>query len=101
MSDGDKIRSYLGSPAHLAELASTVASKEPTVAIREGEHEDAPGFQVFNPQSGNLWIVFGLPQGGKTREEAVFWAERLASNNGLIFERPEGWSDVVGALPSE
>src|SRR5574338_95278 len=49
------------------------------------------------------WIcsVFGLPQGGETREEAVFWAERFASKNGYRFVPPEGWEDVVGALSPE
>ena len=42
--------------------------------------------------------VFGLVQGGATREDAVFWAERMADKNGLHFIRPEGWEDVVGAL---
>lgn len=49
--------------------------------------------------SERLWFVFGLPQGGNTREEAVFWAERFASKNGAHFLRPEGWEQVVGALP--
>jgi hypothetical protein len=64
------------------------------VAIREGE----PGWQVYNPVTDSQWAVFGQPQGGETREEAVFWAERLASKNGLRFERPEGWENIVGRL---
>jgi hypothetical protein len=75
-----------------------------TIAIREASEEDRekyerPRYVVCNPQSGNDWTVFGHIQGGDTREEAVFWAERLASKNGLHFERPGGWEDVEGALP--
>lgn len=78
-------------------------SGEPvTVAIRERTAEDLPDrprYVVCNPTAGQDWTVFGMVQGGDTREEAVFWAERLASKNGLCFERPEGWENVVGALP--
>jgi len=42
--------------------------------------------------------VFGLPQGGDTRSEAVFWAERFASNNDYSFVRPSGWENVQGRL---
>jgi hypothetical protein len=45
--------------------------------------------------------VFGLPQGGDTREEAVFWAERCASKNGFDYVPPHGWEDIDGKLPSE
>lgn len=44
--------------------------------------------------------VFGIPQGGDTRAEAVFWAERFASKNGYEYIPPTGWEKVVGALPS-
>lgn len=76
----------------------------PDVVIREPSAEERkkferPRYVVCNPESGNDFTVFGLIQGGETREEAVFWAERLASKNGLTFERPDGWDDVVGALP--
>ena len=43
--------------------------------------------------------AFGLVDGADTREEIVFWAERMASKNGFHFIRPEGWEDVVGELP--
>ena len=43
--------------------------------------------------------VFGLPQGGDTRAEAVFWAERLSSKNGYEYVPPEGWETVEGELP--
>ncbi len=46
-----------------------------------------------------IWSVFGLPQGGDTRAEAVFWAERLAGKNDLRFQCPAGWGNVEGRLP--
>lgn len=48
----------------------------------------------------HICSTFGLPQGGDTREEAVFWAERFASKNGYRFVRPDGWDDVEGRLAS-
>lgn len=51
-----------------------------------------------NQGKGGYFFVFGIPQGGKSKAEAVFWAERLASKNGFKFVRPEGWERVVGAL---
>ena len=57
-----------------------------------------PKYVVVNPANDNIWTVFGLPQGGDTRAEAVFWAERLASKNGLDYEPPEGWERVQGKL---
>ena len=44
---------------------------------------------------------FGGVDGGDTREEAVFWADRWASKNGGHFIRPDGWAEVVGNLPEE
>jgi hypothetical protein len=44
--------------------------------------------------------VFGREEGGRTREEALFWAERLASKNGLGLVLPEGWDHVRPKLPS-
>ena len=55
-------------------------------------------YVVVGP-SDYICSVFGLPQGGDTRAEAVFWAERFASKNGYVFLRPEGWEKVEGALP--
>lgn len=43
--------------------------------------------------------VFGLPQGGVDKAEALFWAERAASRNGFQFTRPPGWEDIEAALP--
>ena len=45
--------------------------------------------------------VFGLPQGGDTRAEAVFWAERFASKNGYQYLPPSGWESIDGVLPEE
>lgn len=45
-----------------------------------------------------IYTVFGLPQGGDTRKEAVFWAERLASKNGLDYQPPSGWEGTEGSL---
>lgn len=56
-------------------------------------------YVVVNPATDSIYTVFGLPQGGDTRAEAVFWAERLASKNDLRFERPIGWENVEGKLP--
>jgi hypothetical protein len=46
-----------------------------------------------------LCSVFGLPLGGDTRSEAVFWAERTASKNGYDYIPPPGWENVEGRLP--
>lgn len=64
-----------------------------------GDHPSRPRYIVYDPQTGDDWAVFGTIQGGETREEAVFWAERFASKNGVNYAPPEGWDDVVGALP--
>lgn len=48
-----------------------------------------------------ICTVFGIPQGGDTRAEALFWGERFASKNDYKFIRPLGWEKVVGALPKE
>jgi hypothetical protein len=75
-----------------------------TVSIREREEKDLPDrprYIVYAPESGGDFAVFGFIQGGETREEAVFWAERFASKNGLSYVAPEGWENVTGALPPE
>lgn len=59
----------------------------------------AQKYVVVNADGGGVWTVFGLPQGGDTRAEAVFWAERLASKNGFDYLPPPGWENVVGKLP--
>lgn len=60
----------------------------------------APKYLCVNAEKPeNVWSVFGLPQGGDTRAEAVFWAERLADKNDLHYEPPKGWENVIGKLP--
>jgi hypothetical protein len=49
--------------------------------------------------SGVIYTVFGMPQGGDVRAEAVYWAERLSSKNDLRYVPPPGWANVVGRLP--
>lgn len=53
------------------------------------------------PTPGMLPFVctFGMPDGGATRAEAVFWAERQESKNDLRFVRPDGWENIEGRLP--
>lgn len=58
-----------------------------------------PKYVVVGVESGNVITVFGLPQGGDTRAEAVFWAERAESKNDLRFIRPDGWESIEGKLP--
>lgn len=87
----------------------------PHITVRESteaEREHA-GYFPYNraPMTAQRYVVcryedptkllgvFGMIDGGETREEAVFWAERMASKNGFHFLRPAGWEDVVGALP--
>lgn len=66
----------------------------------ERERLRRPRYVVCNPvESGGDWFTFGLPNGGDTREEALFWAERFASKNGLELVLPEGWEDVEPSLP--
>lgn len=67
--------------------------------VANGPRVRVPKYLVVNPATDNVYTVFGIPQGGDTRAEAVFWAERLASKNGLDFARPAGWERVEGALP--
>lgn len=46
----------------------------------------------------HICSVFGLPQGGDTRAEAVFWAERFASKNDYVYVPPKGWENIEGVL---
>lgn len=68
--------------------------------VKGGRRQRIPKYLVVNPKTDNFWTVFGMPQGGDTRSEAVFWAERLASKNDLDYQPPPGWENVEGALPS-
>lgn len=45
------------------------------------------------------FYVFGLEQGGRTREEALYWARRFASKQGYSLVLPKGWENVEPALP--
>lgn len=72
------------------------------VTIVKGEHEgQEDAWIVVNPSTVQQYAVFGLPQGGVTREEALFWAERICSKNDLILDLPPGWDDVVATLPED
>lgn len=73
-------------------------AKFPPIAAG-GPRIRVPKYVLVNPETDAVWTVFGLPQGGDTRAETVFWAERLASKNDLVFVRPPGWESVVGDLP--
>jgi hypothetical protein len=64
-----------------------------------GPRPRVPKYVVVNPHTDGIYTVFGIPQGGDTRAEAVFWAERLASKNDLDYLPPAGWERVVGKLP--
>lgn len=46
-----------------------------------------------------LAFTFGMPNDGKTKAEAVFWAERFASKSGLGYIPPKGWEKIKGDLP--
>lgn len=67
--------------------------------VRGNRRIPVPKYVVVSCISDNIVSVFGLPQGGATRAEAVFWAERAASKNGLEYVVPEGWENVEGKLP--
>lgn len=67
--------------------------------VRDGPDIPVPKYVVVNAASDAICTVFGLPQGGDTRAEAIFWAERAASKNDFDYEPPAGWENVQGALP--
>jgi hypothetical protein len=64
-----------------------------------GKPMKAKKYIVVDTETGSYLGAFGMVDGGNTRAEAVFWAERWASKNGGHFLRPDGWEKVVGALP--
>jgi len=68
--------------------------------VRGRRHIRVPKYVVVGP-GNHICSVFGLPQGGDTRSEAVFWAERFASKNDYSFVRPSGWEGVTAALDEE
>lgn len=61
----------------------------------------ASRYVVVDVETGAYLGGFGMADGGDTREEAVYWADRWASKNGGHFLRPEGWEGIVGDLPDE
>ncbi len=78
------------------------------VTIREATQEELDTlllasnykYVVINSEvPEHIYTVFGLIQGGATEEEAVFWAQRLASKNGLVYAPPAGWEFIEGKLP--
>ena len=69
--------------------------------VRIGPYEGKPGFQLYDSETGNQFAVMGLAMGGATPEETVAWGERFESKQGIRFERPEGWEEVVGSHPSD
>jgi len=54
--------------------------------------------QALIAEHMHICSVFGIPQGGDTRAEAVFWAERFASKNDYRYLAPKGWENVQGQL---
>lgn len=69
--------------------------------VAGGSRCRVPKYVVVNAESNRIYTVFGLPQGGDVRAEAVFWAERLASKNDFRYVSPAGWENVPGALPDD
>lgn len=61
----------------------------------------AQKYVVVDVETDDYLGAFGMVDGGSTRSEAVFWAERWASKNDGHFLRPQGWENVEGALPEE
>lgn len=64
-----------------------------------GSRVRVPKYVVVSAASGGIVSVFGIPQGGDTRSEAVFWAKRAASKNDYDYISPAGWERVEGRLP--
>ena len=69
----------------------------PIVAF--GRRVRVPKYVCVGASEDRIWTVFGMPLGGDTRAEAVFWAERTASKNDLRYAPPVGWENVEGKLP--
>lgn len=64
-----------------------------------GRRQRIPKYVVVGTETDIIVSVFGMPQGGQTRAEAVFWAKRFASKNGYGYRAPDGWENVEGTLP--
>lgn len=67
--------------------------------VAGGPRIRVPKYVAVEPTSDRIWTVFGIPQGGDTRAEAVFWATRLSGKNGVDYVPPHGWENVEGVLP--
>ena len=70
------------------------AERDTMGAARQGRLR----YVCVNPATGDYRTVFGMVQGGHSKAAAVFWAERLASKNGLAYEPPPGWETIEGKL---
>lgn len=85
------------------------------VTIRPATRAERKSYGTFWATGANLaakrWLVvdaadpsillgaFGMADSADTKEEAVFWAERVASKNGWGYLSPKGWEAIVGDLP--
>lgn len=90
--------------SHANQASPQVEEGRIKLSIRERTADDMPDrprYVVCFPERNGDFALFGQIQGGETREEAVFWAERAASKNDFEFLRPYGWDEVVGSLPEE
>lgn len=82
-----------------------------TIRRRRPDEPDVAFWLGGKPQRVPVWVVvdaddpdrylggFGMVDGGRSKAEAVFWAERFASKNGYGFIRPPGFEKVLGKLP--
>jgi hypothetical protein len=98
-----RLSEVYGERTHLTIRDSTEAEREHIADFwATGNPMRAQRYLIVEADNPESWLgAFGLVDGGDTREEAVFWAERWADKNGGHFLRPDGWEDVVGALPEQ
>jgi len=64
-----------------------------------GPRPEVPTYVVVSVETDRLCLVFGLPQGGESRGEALYWAERMVSKNGFDLVLPSGWKNVKAKAP--
>lgn len=67
--------------------------------VRGRKRIKVPKWVVVSLEHNTIVSVFGLPQGGATKAETVFWAKRAASKNGFEYLPPSGWEKIEGELP--
>jgi hypothetical protein len=84
-----------------------------TIRARRKDEPDVPFWATGVAQKVPRWVVvdaddsdrylggFGMVDGGKSKGEAVFWAERFALKNGYTFIRPAGFEKVRAKEPSD